>query len=109
MLEEVLLVVQVALSLIGELLPAIGQGSASAAAKIVASLTQLVPIVIKLLPNMIAPIQDIINALQSTGPLTADQMTSLATMSANLDAALVAAGTADGLTDPLTPPVTPAP
>jgi phage-related protein len=103
MLEAVALIIEAALSLISELLPSVATGSVSAVAKIVAMLEQIVPVVVKNLPNLIAPIQDIISVLQSTGPLTNEQMTALETMSASLDAVLVQAGKDDGLTDPLAP------
>jgi hypothetical protein len=104
----VLSLVQVALGLVGELLPQIGQGSTTAAAKIVATLEQIVPAVVQFVPTMVAEVQDIIAAVQSSGPLTDAQMTSLETMAKTLDDALVQAGKDEGLTDPLAPPATPA-
>ena len=103
MLTEISLIIQAALDLVVELLPSVGSGSTSAVAKIIALLDKIIPTVTAALPNLIASIKDIIAALQSSGPLTADQMTTLETMSATLDAALVQAGKDEGLTDPLAP------
>jgi hypothetical protein len=108
MLSAAELIIQAVLDLVVSLLPDITSGSTSAAAKIISLLDKIIPDIIAVVPNLIASVKDMIAAVQSSGPLTADQMTSLETMSATLDAALVQAGKDEGLTDPLAAPAAPA-
>jgi len=105
MLTTAGLIIQAILDLVVNLLPDVTGGSTSAAAKIISLLDKIIPDVIAVFPNLIASVKDMIAAVQSSGPLTADQMTALETMSTTLDAALVQAGKDEGLTDPLAPPV----
>ena len=48
-------------------------------------------------PTLLAPIQNIIAALQGNGNVTADQVTALQAQSAAIDAALDAAAASDGI------------
>lgn len=99
--------VQVLLSLVAGLLPEFGVASTSVISKIMTALETLVPNLIQNAPHLLAPIQNIIAALQSQGNLTPDQVTSLDSMEADTDAAFEAAATAAGFPDPTaTPPAT---
>lgn len=103
MLTTVELVIQTILGLVVDLLPDI-KTSSTAAAKIIVMLEKILPDIIAIFPNLITSVKGIINAMQSSGNLTADEMTTLETQAATLDAALIQAGKDEGLIDPLAPP-----
>jgi hypothetical protein len=82
------------LALIEALLPTLGIGSASVVAKILEALINIVPIIAANAANFLTPVKNIIAALQTSGAVTADQMTQLTALDAQVDAAFETAATA---------------
>lgn len=94
--------IQALLAIVQALLPDLGVASTNVIAKIVDALVQLEPVIAKAVPALIQEVQGVIASLQSSGALTADQMTALTTLNASVDAALAAAIAADpDLQDPV--------
>ena len=85
------------LALVEGLLPALGVGSGSIVAEILKALETIVPIIAADATDFLQPIQNIIAALQSSGALTADQLTQLTALNTQVDAAFEAAAAADGI------------
>jgi hypothetical protein len=88
--------IETLLALIEGLLPEIGIASSSIVEKILAALISIVPIIASNATNLIAPVKNIIAALQNSGPVTPDQLATLASLDAQCDAAFEAAAAQAG-------------
>lgn len=92
--------VQTLLTLIEGLLPEVGLASASVVGKIIEALITIVPIIATNVSNLIAPVKNIIAALQNSGNVTPAQIATLQQLDAQCDAAFEAAATAAGMPTP---------
>jgi len=68
-------------------------GDASSIAKVIETLTQLIPVAVQIGEDLVQPIKNIIAALSANSATTADQMAQLQTLDAQYDAAFEAAAT----------------
>jgi hypothetical protein len=84
------------LALISAILGELGVGSSTVVEKIIASLIGLVPIIAQGASELAAPVQNIIQALQTSGNATPAQMTALSNLDTEVDAAFEAAAAAAG-------------
>ena len=98
------------LTLIEGLLPEFGSSASVAVIdKILAALIQIVPLLIQGASDFVAPVRNIITALQSTGSATPEQLATIDVLNAKLDAAFEAVMAADGVPADVAPPPAPAP
>lgn len=79
--------IQILLTLVTTLLEDAGVASSSLIIKILAALSDLVPVIIAQAPALIAPVQNIIAVLKTSGPLSAEQLATLDALNAQCDAA----------------------
>lgn len=86
--------IPVILSLLQTLLSSLtASGTVGIIAKIVETLIQIVPIIVKEVRDLIPEVKNIISALKSTDGITPDQMTALETLDAQCDADFETAAT----------------
>jgi len=83
--------------ILSEILPLVDNIAPAGIQNIINILEKAIPFAVQAGTDLIAPIQNIIAAIQGTGNVTADQITQLQAQSAALDAALDAAAKDDGL------------
>lgn len=92
------------LTLIGQLLPAVG-ASTPAIQNIINALVAIVPALINEAMDMVPIVQNILAALKNNPATTAAQLQTLNALDAQCDAAFEAAMTASEASDPSTPPI----
>ena len=90
-------VVSIIVQLLTSLLPIIGNLAPASIGSTITLLENIIPVVVKEAQDLIAPVQNIIAALQGSGSVTSDQVAQLQAQSATLDATLDAAAANDGL------------
>jgi len=86
-------------NLLTALLPALGSSSAIID-QVIATLIQILPVIVNEVTALIVPVQNIIAALESSTAVTPAQMTQLVALQATADAAFEAAATAAGDPEP---------
>lgn len=84
-------------TLLTQLLPLIGSLTSGSTSNIISILEQILPTIVKEATDLIAPVQNIIAAIQGSGTVTADQVAALAALNAQLDAAFDAVAKDDSL------------
>ena len=89
---------KIVVDLLTNLIPIVGSFAPAAMQSTIAMLEAIVPAVGREAQDLIAPVQNIIAALQGSGIVTHEQVAALQVQSAALDAALDAAAADDGLT-----------
>jgi hypothetical protein len=99
-METAAIAIQTLLALVSGLLPEFGVASTSVIDKVLAALQTLLPIISSNFTGLLGDVQNVIATLQTTGNLTAAQLATLQTLSAQADAAFESAATADGLPNP---------
>ena len=91
------------LAVLSSLLPVItasggaATGSLSIIINALAQITQIMPIVVQEADDVVPLIQSLIAEISSNATVTQDQLTALATLSAQIDASFEAAAKADGV------------
>lgn len=80
------------LALLQSIIPSLS--SASAIGSIITTLTNIIPVIVKEVQDVVPMVKNIIAALKSNDAVTPEQLDQLATLDANCDAAFEAAATA---------------
>ena len=84
-------------TLLTQLLPLVGSFTSGSLASTISLLEEILPTIVTTATELVAPVQNIIAALQGSGAVTAAQATSLAALSAQCDAAFDAIAQTDSV------------
>ncbi len=87
-------VIELALSLLEQLLPQLGVANAPLVEKIVEALVALTPVLVKEYQDVLPMVKNVITALKGNTSITADQLTALESAETQLDASFEQAATA---------------
>ena len=85
-------------AILQELLSIAASATTGQTSSIIVMLDKFIAIAMDAAPNLLAPIRNIIAALQGNGSVTPEQIAALQIQSATVDAAMDAVAKADGLT-----------
>lgn len=88
--------VEVIITLLGKLIPAIGN-NADLIAEIITSLQQIIPILVKEYQDLVPIVQNIIAALKGTDGISSDQWAALAALETQIDSEFDAAASNEGV------------
>ena len=100
-MTEVELLLSTFLNLLTAVLPYLGTQS-SAIQKVIEFLVDAIPVILKEIPALLQPVQNIIAVLSSSSAVTVDQLQTMQTIQAKIDAAFEATAAADGVAPPAT-------
>lgn len=84
-------------TLLTQLLPLVGSFTSGSLASVISLLEEILPTVVTTATELVAPVQNIITALQGSGTVTEAQAAALTALNAQCDAAFDAIAESDGV------------